>query len=460
MRSPLLSSRSNGGRSTGVASILVTAVTAALLSVGVVVLVPGSAQAAGRIGVANESGQAVIDAQYATTLRVSGRGYQAVKGGHGGIYVFFGTVKPGWRPSQGGVTGRDYLYVPDSEAKNNQGFQKYVAFPGSDTAGSANGGSMSMSGSWSTTIKVPGAVFNAQDRNGNVRKIDCRQVTCGVFTVGAHGVANASNEAFTPVSVGDLTGSGQQEGTTDDTDDEAAKDTGVAEDRGDGQTDQQVAPTSSPAKTKLGPVRLAVDRRSARVGHALSFSAQGLSPRSQVSAIVDDGVVAAGPFLVGDDGRITGVLTLPDDLQPGTHELRLFGARKQPRVRFAVVASETSAALAAEDDSAGPDRTPLWFLAGCALVLVLAMAHSLRRWQRHRRAVGGSGAALRPTPAGEPSDSAPTARRRRWRRRTTRPADAQGPAEAAQTPPGESPMPRPATPPAGPPTTKVEADAH
>ena len=83
-----------------------------------------------------------VDPTYATTLRVSGSGFQSVKGGHGGIYVFFGTVTAGWQPSRGGATGKDYFYVPDSEAKNNQGFQKYVAFPGSDTASSANGGTM------------------------------------------------------------------------------------------------------------------------------------------------------------------------------------------------------------------------------------------------------------------------------------------------------------------------------
>ena len=84
--------------------------------------------------VANPDGQAKIDPTYATTLTVSGSGFQSVKGGHGGIYVFFGTVKPGWQPSKGGATGEDYFYVPDSEAKDNQGFQRYVAFPGSDTA--------------------------------------------------------------------------------------------------------------------------------------------------------------------------------------------------------------------------------------------------------------------------------------------------------------------------------------
>ncbi|MFC6345135.1 hypothetical protein ACFP8W_24345, partial [Nocardioides hankookensis] len=161
-------------------------------------LVPTPAYAGSRVSVT----PGTIDPTYATTLKVSGTGFQSIQGGHGGIYVFFGTVTPGWQPSEGGVTGQDYYYVPDSESKANQGFQRFVAFPGSDTASSANGGTMSASGGWSTQIVVPGATFQTYDRAGKVHTVDCRTVTCGVITVGAHGITNAHNETFTPVQVG------------------------------------------------------------------------------------------------------------------------------------------------------------------------------------------------------------------------------------------------------------------
>ena len=155
------------------------ALLATLLAALTVVLVPSGAEAAARITATNEFGKAQADTTYATKLTLRARGFQSIRNGHGGIYVFFGTVKGTWRPSQGGQTGRDYLYVPDSEAKNNAGYQRFIAFPGSDTAASANGGTVSAAGRWSTTITVPGATFQAVDRDGGTRTVDCRKVTCG-----------------------------------------------------------------------------------------------------------------------------------------------------------------------------------------------------------------------------------------------------------------------------------------
>lgn len=325
------------------------------------------ASAAARVSIDGPSG-AAIDPTYATELAVSGAGFQAVEGGHGGVYVFFGTVSSGWRPSQGGATGRDYFYVPDSEGRDNAGYQRFVAFPGSDTAGSANGGTMSGAGGWSTTLKVPGAVFEAVDRSGGVHTVDCREVTCGIITIGAHGVVNANNETFTPVRVEDLYG-GEPPG----------------EAPGAGEQDVSPGRTAPDADTpvRLGPVRLEVDRASATAGHTLSFAAGGLLPRSQVTAILDDGLAAAGPFLVGDDGRVTGVVTLPTDLPAGTHELRLFGGAKEPTVRFAVTvgpAAEPVGEPAAVVDEAAPgegslsERLGVGFFGGAVVVLAVALA--------------------------------------------------------------------------------------
>ncbi|WP_134739533.1 hypothetical protein [Nocardioides sp. 503] len=346
--------------------------------VAVLLVAPAPAQADGRVTVANESGDARIDPTYATTLTVRGSGFQSVRGGHGGIYVFFGTVKPGWRPSQGGATGADYFYVPDSESRANQGFQRFVAFPGSDTASSANGGTMSAGGGWSTSVVVPGAVFEAQDRSGGSRTVDCRTVTCGVITVGAHGVVNARNETFTPVSVGDLYADqpGDSPSATPSADAPSAPGASAPG-----------APAPAPTTTGTaprGPPALEVDRTAAQAGHVLAFTATGLPAGSQVSAVLDDGVAGAGPFLVGVDGAVGGVVTLPQDIEVGTHELRLFGVEEPPSVRFAVAADEQPTPVAS--GSATEDRLGVLVLAGSALVLLVVVARLLLLRRGARRA--------------------------------------------------------------------------
>lgn len=349
----------------------------ALVPLLAALLLPTSpAHADGRVSVGNDSGDARIDPTYATTLTLSGSGFQSIRGGHGGIYVFFGTVQRGWRPSQGGATGVDYFYVPDSEARDNAGFQRFVAFPGSDTASSANGGTMSASGSWSTSLVVPGAVFQAFDRDGGSRRVDCRQVTCGVITVGAHGVANARNESFTPVSVGDLYA--DQPAPSETPEPGAVPSGAPATDVPPGTT----VPTG-PAAPR-GPPALEVDRGSAQAGHVLAFSATGLTAGAQVSAVLDDGVAGAGPFVVGSDGTVGGVLTLPADVQGGTHELRLFGTADAPSVRFAITAGEPEPAPAAA--TASDDRAGVLALAGSALVLLVVVVRLLVLRRGGRRA--------------------------------------------------------------------------
>ncbi|MDP2774897.1 MAG: hypothetical protein Q8O61_15195 [Nocardioides sp.] len=343
-------------------------------------LLPTSpAYADGRVSVANESGDARVDPAYATTLTVRGSGFQSVRRGHGGIYVFFGTVERGWRPSQGGATGVDYFYVPDSEARDNAGFQRFVSFPGSDTASSANGGTMSASGAWSTSLVVPGAVFRAYDRDGGSRRVDCRQVTCGVITVGAHGVANARNESFTPVSVGDLYTDRPSPSSSPDAGTET---TGPVTDVPSG------TPVPSRPAAPRGPPALEVDRASAKAGHVLAFSASGLTAGAQVSAVLDDGVAGAGPFVVGSDGTVGGVLTLPADVEGGTPELRLFGAVDAPSVRFAITAAETAAPAAAAAPAASDDgdRAGVLALAGSALVLLVVVVRLLVLRRGGRRA--------------------------------------------------------------------------
>jgi hypothetical protein len=171
--------------------------TAGLLAVtGTTLATPAAAAGGARVTVSPQT----ADPEYATRLQLRGTGFQSVRNGFGGIYVFFGWVDQKWRPSQGGQSGVDYVYVQDSETKDNRGFQRFVSYPGDPTAYAANGGQLTDDGTWATTLIVPGPTFPARGRSGEVEQIDCRKVQCGIITIGGHGVVNANNETFTPIT--------------------------------------------------------------------------------------------------------------------------------------------------------------------------------------------------------------------------------------------------------------------
>ncbi len=150
---------------------------------------------------APSTGMPVMNVDGPTQLQVTGSGFQSVPGGFGGIYVLFGWVDPAgsWQPSAGGATGTTYRYAMDDEA-SPQGYQQFLSFPGGATEASASGGVLGADGAWATTITVPGPVFQTFDRENNEVTVDCVATQCGVITIGAHGVANANNESFTPVT--------------------------------------------------------------------------------------------------------------------------------------------------------------------------------------------------------------------------------------------------------------------
>lgn len=325
------------------------------------------ASAAARVSIDNVNGEAVIDPTYATTVTLRGRGFQSIKNGHGGIYVLFGVVTPNWKPSAGGGSGEEYLTVPDSQAKNNAGYAKFVAFPGSDTAGSANGGTIAADGTWSVRLTVPGGTFSTVDAHQKVVKVDCRTSTCGVITIGAHGVSNANNETFTPVRVARIAGAAQTSTTTT---------SGTANPRS--AAPGSVAPSTPQTPVVAAAPKLEVDRASAKAGHVLPFSAVGLQPGLQVSATFDDGAAAVGPLTVGANGQVAGVLTLPATVPAGTYELRIVGGDAQPSVQFAVLAAE--AEVAEGDD----DPWSLLFVIGSAVVLAAAVLFAGLRLRRRR----------------------------------------------------------------------------
>lgn len=353
--------------------------------------VAAPAQAQARVDVRNEAGEAAADPTYLTRLSLRGTGFQSVARGHGGIYVQFGAVRGNWRPSQGGVAGQNYFSVPDSETKNNAGYLKYVAFPGSDTADAANGGTLAANGTWATTINVPGATFQAHDRAGKVTTIDCRKDTCGIITFGAHGVINANNETFTPVKMKDLYTDASEApapnpdapdpaDTAIDADGAAADTSPAAEDRPEQTATGKRKGKGKGAQAAADPATLEVDRASAHPGRVLAFTATGLRPGSQVSATFDDGRAGVGPLTVGANGQLAGLLQLPTDLATGTYELRLVGEGELPTVRFAVVADS---AASSEPDS-DQDWVQIGFVGVAALLLLAAIGFTFNRRRRAR----------------------------------------------------------------------------
>lgn len=196
-------------RTTGL--IATAAIAAGLVAVPLVSLAPADpARAAGASVSVSVVGRpdltGVADPTYLTELQLTGSGFQSIVNGFGGVYVLFGWVDgDGWQPSRGGATGSDYRYVPDDEA-NPVGYASFVSFPGSSTEYAANGGVLADDGSFSATLQVPGATFTSLDRSGAASEVDCRQVQCGIITIGAHGVPNANNETFTPITFSDLYG--------------------------------------------------------------------------------------------------------------------------------------------------------------------------------------------------------------------------------------------------------------
>jgi len=361
---------------------LLVAVLLALGVVGVTGAAP--AQAAARVDVRGLDGRAAADPSGPTTLQLRGTGFQSVAGGFGGVYVVFGWVSGSWRPTQGGVTGRDLRYAPDTEAADNAGFQRFVSFPGSDTAGAANGGVVAADGTWATTLVVPGARFAAIDRDGGTSTVDCTQVTCGVITIGAHGVKNATNETFTPVSfAGTAPGQG------------AAADAPAA----DAQVTDAAAAAGAvdPAAARLG-----VDQATAVLGRAMSFTGQGFLPGEQVVGSVDAGRLAVGPLAAGPHGEVAGFVELPADLRTGTHVLELRGAASgaAPQAQFTATKDPAlvSAQEAAEQAAAAAAPTgPTWqeTAVGVAALVLLAVVVSsavtaARRRRARRRATVGA----------------------------------------------------------------------
>jgi hypothetical protein len=388
-------------------ALLALTLSAALAVPALVPGVAAPAQAAARVSVSGVDGAARASSTGATTLNLTGSGFQSVAKGFGGIYVLFGWVDGGaWAPSQGGSTGDTLRYVPDAETGANAGYQRFVAFPGSSTADEANGGLVDADGTWSAELVVPGPVFSAQDRTGAAVEVNCLEVTCGVITIGAHGVANVTNETFTPV---EFVGSGGSDAGSSGGSDAAGGTTGetggssTAEPSAAGATGDAAATPSPSASAPAGPATLGIDQSTAVAGRVLSFAGQGFEPGEQVTVVLDDGVIAVGPLTAGTHGEIAGLLELPDDLRLGTHVLKVNSASsgKQPEIEITVTrdpadaeaadalvatASGTGAAGAAGAWGTGYSYGELAAAAALLLLLLVVVGSAITAARRRRAA--------------------------------------------------------------------------
>jgi len=340
----------------------------AVLAAGVLAQ-PASAAGSATVSFTAAGGGTTADPEFATTLSVAGSGFQTIVGGFGGVYALFGWVDPagGWKPSEGGLVGSGYRYVPDQESKDNGGFQRFISFPGSETEGAANA-IMTPEGGWSVDMVVPGSTFESRDRDGEISEVDCLTVQCGIITIGAHGVKNPNNETFTPITF-------------------AVPATGAAAE----------TPAGEAAAPVAGAARVGYTTTTAIAGNALSFTGQGFSAGEQVVAVLDDGVAAIGPLTAGQAGEVAGVLELPDTLRAGTHLLTLTGAASASVAEAEVtVTVDPDRAVAPVVEEAPPAWPYLLLGLGVLLAFALLLTSVItalvraRRRRRERRAAASA----------------------------------------------------------------------
>lgn len=157
-----------------------------------------------------------------TTVTVSGSSYLVpphLEGNDvfGGVYVFFGWVldPASFGPStrgQGngqGLPGVTYAYPGEAGGAETRddgsGMIRLVSFSGGGVSGEATPFHMSCTGgNWTAEMNVPGPVFTMTDPStGQIQTFNCTTLAagqCGFFSIGAHGVPNATNERFLPVT--------------------------------------------------------------------------------------------------------------------------------------------------------------------------------------------------------------------------------------------------------------------
>ena len=129
-------------------------------------------------------------------VTVKGSGYPTSRDGatFGGLYVLFGWVdpsEPNWAPTQGGASGRTFTYANDGKPAGT--FQQMVNFPGNTTGPGMP--TMDDKGNWEMEFPIEKSQFTS----AQAKEVDCIKMTCGIITIGAHGLPLQGGEVFTPV---------------------------------------------------------------------------------------------------------------------------------------------------------------------------------------------------------------------------------------------------------------------
>ena len=241
----------------------------------------------------SRSRRARVDPTYATTIQVSGSGFQSVKGGHGGIYVFFGTVSAAGGRAPAARPARTTSTCPTARPRTTRASRSTSRSRAPTPRARPNGGTMTSSGSWSTALVVPGADVQGL-RPGRQRPH--RRLPAGHLRRD-HGRCPRRDQREQRDVHPDQGRRAQATAQPTETPTTSAT------------ADPTTAPSPSPSPARVGRRR----RRPARLpsrstGPRRSPATCSPSPRPaclagvQVSAVFDDGAAGAGPFLVGTDG--------------------------------------------------------------------------------------------------------------------------------------------------------------
>ena len=131
----------------------------------------------------------------------------------GGVYLLFGWVKPGgqwgpsWRTSTSatGLFGQTYSYPGEGGGAETRddgtGVVRLISFTNGGESGTSTDFHMDAAGNWQSSLIVRGSTYSYKDiATGNTASVDCLQVQCGVFTIGAHGKSSRTNEQFSPIN--------------------------------------------------------------------------------------------------------------------------------------------------------------------------------------------------------------------------------------------------------------------
>jgi hypothetical protein len=127
------------------------------------------------------------------------------------------------------------------------------------------------------------------------------------------------------------------------------------------------APTAAPATEPTIPDSpgtgdpAAVDKELYRAGGSVTVTASGFTAAEQVQLVLYSEPVLIGNFTAGPDGAVSITFTLPEDLRPGTHTVRLAGwSSSHVAVAELLVGTPAGAVVAAD----GGVPTWVWWVGG------------------------------------------------------------------------------------------------